>query len=283
MRRTTCPWIVAALFTLFAWTAVPAPAAPSDTRPALTKDDCAKCHEGPPADIAAAGGKHASEVSCLDCHAGHRPASRDNIPKCATCHEGKPHFALKACLECHRNPHRPLAVSIGAKVTDACLTCHTGQIDQLRKNPSRHSAQACSTCHPVHRQVPECVRCHKPHSGEMTQSDCRKCHRAHMPKVVAYGAEVPNRDCGACHKAALALLSATQTKHREVACVRCHADRHKTVPPCQQCHTKQHPAGIMKKFPQCKTCHNVAHDLNNFAAAPRAAPARASAKKPKKP
>lgn len=272
--------VLAFLLSGIAWNP---PAAAAADRPVLTPDDCIKCHEGPPADVAAGGGKHKSDVTCLDCHSGHRPASKDNIPKCANCHEGKPHFSLKGCLDCHKNPHRPLSVTIAGKVTDPCLTCHTDQIKQLKENPSRHSSQYCSTCHPVHRQIPECVKCHKPHSAEMSQADCRKCHKAHRPKAVAYGGEVPNKDCGACHKSALALLSATQTRHREVACVRCHADRHRTVPQCQQCHTKAHPAGIMKKFSKCGICHNTAHDLNNFAEVPKKPAAARPHKRTNKP
>lgn len=260
------------------------PASPSAAdKPALTQDDCAKCHEGPPADVAAAGGKHKSDVTCLDCHAGHRPASKNNIPKCASCHDGKPHYQLKNCLECHANPHKPLSIVLAAKTTEPCLTCHSDQIKQLKENPSRHASLFCTNCHSVHRQVPECVKCHKPHSAEMAQADCRKCHRAHKPKVVAYGADVPNKDCGSCHKKALALLAASEAKHKGVACVRCHADKHKTVPQCQQCHTKQHPAAMMKRFPQCGTCHSIAHDLNHFpdagAAAKEKAPAKATKKK----
>ncbi len=252
----------------------------------LTPDDCVKCHEGPPADIASAGGKHKAEVSCVDCHAGHRPASRNNIPKCAQCHEGKPHYGLKNCLECHRNPHKPVqGLVLPAKATEPCLTCHTEQNKQLKENKSKHSAQYCTTCHDVHRKVPECVKCHRPHSAEMSQADCNKCHKAHRPKVVAYGADVPNRDCGACHKQAFALLSATPTKHKSVPCVKCHESKHKTVPDCRQCHGDKHPAAIMKRFPKCGMCHNIAHDLNHWGEGPAApgkakgAPAKGSKKR----
>ena len=37
----------------------------------LTNDDCVKCHEKEPADIAAAGAKHQTAVTCQDCHIGH--------------------------------------------------------------------------------------------------------------------------------------------------------------------------------------------------------------------
>ena len=116
---------------------------------ALANDDCAKCHSGPPADLAAAGGKH-KEVGCTGCHTGHRPAVKNNIPQCNQCHTGKPHFELKGCLGCHKNPHTPRKISFAGNVTDACLTCHTQQIAQLREHKSKHSALYCSTCHNVH-------------------------------------------------------------------------------------------------------------------------------------
>ena len=57
--------------------------------PKLSNDDCAKCHSKPPADVAAAGRKHKTEISCLDCHNGHPPATKKIIPLCSQCHEEK--------------------------------------------------------------------------------------------------------------------------------------------------------------------------------------------------
>ena len=48
--------------------------APAQKQPAVTNEDCVKCHVGPPADIAAAGGKHAG-AGCSGCHVGHPPAA----------------------------------------------------------------------------------------------------------------------------------------------------------------------------------------------------------------
>ncbi len=234
-----------------------------NTAPGLTNEDCVKCHSVPPADIAEAGGKH-KEVGCLGCHAGHPPAVKNPIPQCNECHMGQPHFELKDCLSCHKNPHTPLKITFAGNVTDACTTCHTQQIAQLRENQSKHTALDCSACHSVHREVPQCTQCHQPHSTEMVATDCKKCHKAHMPKEVTYSAEIPSKDCGACHQQALDLLSASNTKHSGLACAFCHQERHKMVPQCQDCHGSPHPAGMMAKFPKCGECHKVAHDLNNW-------------------
>jgi hypothetical protein len=238
-------------------------AAQAPAKAALTTDDCVKCHTAPPADIETAGGKHKT-ITCFDCHASHRPASKDNIPQCNQCHSGKPHYELKGCLGCHKNPHTPLKITFASNVTDACLTCHSQQIKQLRENKSKHTNLACAGCHSMHRVIPQCVQCHKPHSAEMTQADCKSCHKAHMPKVVTYGDNIPNKSCGACHKKAMDLLAASKSKHSKLACVFCHASKHKTVPTCESCHGAPHAAGIMQKFPKCADCHFIAHDLNNW-------------------
>jgi len=229
------------------------------TKIPLTKEDCVKCHAGPPADIAAAGGKH-KYVPCLGCHAGHPPTVKKPIPQCNKCHlkTRKAHYELKDCLTCHKNPHTPLIISFSGP--DACMTCHTRQIAQLRENKSKHSALNCSTCHSVHRKVPQCTQCHKPHA-EMTAADCSKCHKAHMPKVVAYADDIPSTDCATCHKKAFDLLSAGMAKHKTFSCAFCHKAKHKMVPRCQDCHGTPHPTAMLAKFPKCGACHSIAHNL----------------------
>jgi len=241
------------------WSQAPAAA------PTLTPNDCIKCHSGPPSDISTNGAGH-KKVTCMDCHAGHRPASKNNIPQCNQCHMGKPHYELKGCLSCHRNPHTPLVITFAGNLTEPCLTCHTQQIGQLKEHKSKHTALTCTNCHGVHRKKPECTQCHKPHSAEMTSGDCRSCHKAHMPKNVMYASDIPSKSCGACHKTAFDLLTASEAKHKSFACAFCHQERHKMVPKCQDCHGSPHPAGIMAKFSKCGDCHNIAHNLNAWPA-----------------
>ncbi|HWI40843.1 MAG TPA: cytochrome C, partial [Verrucomicrobiae bacterium] len=210
MKRVTLS-VCAAVFAAFLAAGNPAQA--QTPAPRLGNDDCIKCHTVQPADVAQAGGKHKT-VGCADCHTGHRPSSKNNIPECSNCHSGKPHFQLQGCLGCHTNPHTPKKITISGKVTDPCLTCHTEQIKQLRENKSKHTALFCNTCHATHPSVPQCTQCHKPHSAAMGPGDCKKCHKAHMPLALNYGSDVPNTDCGACHKKALDLLNASQAKHK---------------------------------------------------------------------
>jgi predicted CXXCH cytochrome family protein len=245
----------------------------------LSPSDCAKCHASQPADIAAKGGKHKTAIDCQNCHAGHRPASKNNIPVCSQCHQGKPHFELQACLSCHKNPHTPLMVTFDKPLTEPCLTCHTSQIKQLRENKSKHSVKNCTECHDVHRKVPQCTQCHKPHAAEMTAADCSKCHKAHMPKAVVYASGIESKFCSACHKTQYDQLAVSKAKHSAQSCAACHQEKHKMVPKCQDCHGAKHPEGIMAKFPNCLECHKHPHDLNNWTAAP--AP-KTGAPKPKK-
>ncbi|MHB8880457.1 MAG: cytochrome C [Thermodesulfovibrionales bacterium] len=266
-------------------------AAPQDVKaakPTLTSDDCIKCHAKPPADVAAAGGKH-KMVACQSCHAGGHPptvSGKSIIPKCSNCHTGKPHFELKDCLGCHTNPHTPRNIKIGTNVTDPCVSCHTKQIKQLKEVKTKHSMLYCSTCHSTkHPNVPECLKCHKPHSADMLAADCKKCHMAHAPKPVTYE-DVPAKFCAGCHKTAFDLLTASKAKHKDFACAFCHQAKHKMIPRCQDCHGDKHPAGMMAKFNKCGDCHGIAHDINNFSKQPNkeepkkaAAPHKAGKKK----
>lgn len=230
----------------------------------LVGTDCVKCHAKEQADITANGQAHEGSVGCQDCHNGHPPVTRKIIPLCSQCHQDKPHFKLKECLACHKNPHTPKVISFGNNVTEPCITCHTPQIAKLREFKSRHTSMACSYCHDAHGKVPLCTQCHKPHDAGMVAVDCRLCHQAHMPLVVAYGHETPNKSCAACHKNTNDLLSASKAKHSKLLCVTCHKEKHKAVPKCQDCHGVPHPAAIMSRFPKCAECHNIAHNLNSW-------------------
>src|SRR5512139_478858 len=234
MKSLKCGSLVVALFLiagistlLLAYSG----AAHAEKQPALTNEDCVKCHADPPADIDVAGGKHKG-VGCRGCHVGHPPAVKKPIPKCSQCHRGKLHFKIRGCLNCHKNPHTPLNISFADNITNPCLTCHKRQIAQLRKNKSKHTALNCSRCHRVHRKVPQCTQCHEPHSAEMAVADCRNCHKAHMPKVVTYAADIPSKECGSCHRKAFDILRDSKSKHKYFTCVFCHKERHKMIPRC---------------------------------------------------
>jgi len=245
---------------------------------ALTVDDCAKCHDKEPQEIATKGAKHKTEISCISCHEGHRPRVANNIPECSNCHSGEPHFEVAACKSCH-NPHSPLDITLKGEQKAVCLTCHGEEGQQLKANPSKHTEFACNFCHAdKHGVIPQCVDCHEPHSTKMGQNDCNTCHQAHQPLLLTYGKDVPSVHCAACHNTAYEQLMASGTKHHELNCVFCHADKHKVVPACSDCHGLPHAEGMHKKFPKCGECHSTAHDLNNWAAKKEAAKKEAAKK-----
>lgn len=254
--------------------------APRAVAATLTAADCDKCHDKEPAQIAAKGAKHKTEINCQSCHENHRPKVANNIPKCSNCHGGKPHYEVQGCQGCH-NPHSPLDITLKGEMKDVCLTCHKGPAEAMKASPSKHAAKACNFCHAEkHGVIPPCVQCHKPHSNTMTQADCGTCHKAHQPLAVAYGPKTASTLCAACHKDAFDLLAASKTKHQKVACVECHANKHKTIPQCSDCHGLPHAPGMHQKFPKCGECHKIAHDLNNWSGQKAGAAAPAGAKPP---
>ncbi|MDA8164539.1 MAG: hypothetical protein M0017_05870 [Desulfobacteraceae bacterium] len=234
-----------------------------EAKPALALADCDKCHPAVVRRIATSGKAHGSKVTCLDCHRGHPPAVAHIIPQCGQCHSGRPHFETGDCLQCHRDPHAPLELQLSKKLTGPCLTCHPEPGRQMEASPSFHRKLACTACHNRHGQIPECLRCHKPHAAGQGNAVCKSCHPAHAPLAVAFSPQTPSEYCGECHPGPFGLLAATTTKHRAVPCVQCHPGRHKHIPACSDCHGQPHAAIIHAKFPVCGDCHGKAHDLTS--------------------
>jgi hypothetical protein len=229
----------------------------------LLNTDCIKCHAAVQATIDSKGAKHKTGITCTGCHQGHPPmVSKEKIiPFCSSCHAGKPHYEIGGCNTCHSDPHAPLEMKLAANLTAPCLSCHPQQGKETKDYPSLHAKLFCTTCHKAHRDVPECLKCHQPHSADMVNKDCTMCHPAHMPLMVAYGADMPNKNCAACHKTISDTLSGGASKHSALTCVFCHKERHKYVPACESCHGSPHPAGMIQQFPKCEMCHMNAHSL----------------------
>jgi hypothetical protein len=227
----------------------------------LTDDQCIVCHPKEPALVSIKGGKHGTEVACLDCHKEHPPLGTQAVPQCATCHKGKDHYALDNCAQCHVSGHAPMEIRLEGSITEPCLTCHNEQGLEVKHYPSAHTTLACNECHASHREVPSCLDCHSKHTEEMDQASCTTCHPAHKPLVVKYERGTPSEYCKSCHTQAFDVLAANTTKHHDLACDNCHRSEHKAVPPCFACHGKPHPDAMLKKFEDCSACHGTAHDL----------------------
>ena len=265
MKSRPCSWMCIGLtvLALVPWVCLGA-ASGAGAAPVLVDEDCAKCHDQEPTQIAANGRAHKTEVSCLTCHEGHRPKVANNIPECSGCHSGKAHYEVEGCKTCH-NPHAPLEVRLEGPIKAVCLTCHQPQGQEMEANPSKHAEFPCNECHAnKHKATPTCLECHDSHSQAITKDDCRSCHQAHQPLTLQYGDKVPNVQCAACHGEVLAQLTANTTKHHTVNCVSCHAKKHKTIAQCSSCHGTPHRSGLHKKFPLCGECHGTAHNLNNW-------------------
>jgi hypothetical protein len=251
------------LFIPMAASAATAPAT-TTAKAVLSQEDCIKCHDQAPQDIASNGAAHKTQITCVDCHAGHPPKVKQIIPQCSQCHSGTDHFKLADCLSCHKNPHTPLVISLADNLTEPCLTCHTDQMAQLQQKKSKHTDLACSSCHKEkHKFIPNCAECHSPHVPGQTQADCLTCHKPHMPLEVTYPDSTPSSACAACHDVAYKELAASPFKHSKLQCATCHKAKHKMIPECQGCHgASPHPAPMHAKFPNCGQCHGTAHNLN---------------------
>ncbi|MCF6266423.1 MAG: cytochrome C [Desulfuromusa sp.] len=228
----------------------------------LDREFCRKCHTKEIDDIETKGMAHKTEIDCVDCHAGHKPKSFENIPRCSLCHSDAPHYNQLQCLNCHRNPHRPLEIKFPKKAYAECLTCHETQGEELQQFPSYHSTLACTDCHHQHKDLPECTSCHQSHDPTMAEETCQTCHAPHKPLQIAYSDDTPTSFCSPCHAEATGLLEKTQSKHGQLSCAECHMNQHGTIPACEECHGKPHAPGIHNKFSSCGECHGTAHQLN---------------------
>lgn len=231
----------------------------------LTASQCGQCHPGLFRNLKDDGGRH--RFACQNCHNtfhaySPRKGNWDAImPKCASCHEAPHGPKVTNCTACHSNPHAPKKIAGSAQLATACFDCHGSVRDQLVKNPSKHTKVACMSCHTSHGSIPSCFSCHKPHVEGQALTTCIPCHPVHQPLKVTYGRDVPSRTCGSCHAKEFKATSKDTSRHKKVACVTCHKDRHRYIPQCSDCHGLPHQKVIHDKFPKCLTCHIDVHDM----------------------
>lgn len=231
----------------------------------LTASQCGQCHVGPFNNLKDDGGRH--RFACQKCHTvfhAYNPRKQNwdaIMPKCASCHQ-KPHGAkITDCAACHSNPHAPKKIGSTSQLAIACFDCHAPVREELLKFPSKHTKLACTVCHTSHGYIPSCLTCHKPHTPGQPLASCKACHPVHRPLQITYGKDVPSATCGACHSKVFNVWQHGTSKHKNVACVACHKDKHRFVPQCTSCHGKPHQQVIHDKFPRCLTCHIDVHDL----------------------
>jgi len=243
----------------------PAPEMYSGEPRSLTPSHCGVCHPAMYHAVKENGGRH--RFDCQKCHDIPKSHSSGNVtgnahkPYCASCHHTPHGQKVIRCAECHANPHTPKKLSAEAPIRKFCFECHGSIRDKLAAFASKHSKIACTTCHTSHGFKPSCFTCHKPHQQGQALSTCVACHPAHMPRQVQYGKDLPSETCGSCHAGVYAVWEKGLGKHKAIACVTCHKNRHRTIPACSDCHGKPHTPVHHERFPRCLTCHINVHDI----------------------
>ncbi len=229
--------------------------------------ECARCHESVFNTIRDNGGKHRQE--CRLCHTTfhtYRPGSdwQQAVPNCETCH-GEFHGAeFKGCLECHGDPHAPIAgLANMDSLSKNCSTCHNIQSGEVNQYPSAHTELECNECHHSrHGYVPDCTECHtEPHTTFTDNSDCSSCHPAHRPTDIHYSDDTPSAACSSCHEDTVTRLASTTKKHSNLQCAYCHSENHGNIPDCQKCHGVPHSQAMLDLFDGCLECHGDPHAL----------------------
>ncbi|MFA5517527.1 MAG: hypothetical protein WDA20_14715 [Desulfuromonadales bacterium] len=243
---------------LLLWLAAPTTAADLS----LTATDCRKCHAQQVQAMRDDGAGHQAFLTCLRCHRGHPPRDLETIRPCGDCHQGSRHVERQgSCLICHRDPHRPLRLTLVREAAAACLDCHPHIGEQFTAAPSMHARFACTACHKRHGEAFPCGECHLPHFADGAAQPCQNCHPPHRPLAVAFAGAVDSRNCTSCHVEAANALTQGGGRHREVPCAECHAGAHGAIPECLMCHPQPHPSGILARFTSCGECHGEAHRL----------------------
>lgn len=239
----------------------------SQTVVPLTTLECARCHESTFNTIRDNGGQHRQE--CRVCHEtfhNYRPGTdwQQAVPKCETCH-GEIHGSnFKSCLDCHGNPHAPIAGLVNmTSLGKNCGNCHTPQAEEIQQYPSAHAELQCSDCHHSrHGKIPNCSECHADsHVKFADNNGCSGCHPAHKPTDIHYADETPSAACSGCHEEVSKRITITTKKHTNLQCAYCHSETHGYIPDCRKCHGLPHSKAMLDKFDGCLVCHGDPHAL----------------------
>jgi predicted CXXCH cytochrome family protein len=137
-----------------------------------------------------------------------------------------------------------------------CAKCHELQPMEIAANGGAHKTQInCRDCHAGHRpavanNIPQCGMCHS--GGKHYELEgCVTCHNPHQPMQVTLKGELTT-PCLTCHAEVGEELIAHASKHTELACSTCHAERHGNIPSCGACH-EPHSAQMTQN--DCGVCH----------------------------
>ncbi len=219
-------------------------------KPEITPVDCRPCHEE--TGKAFAGGGHATELRCVDCHRNVHVA--ENLTRlaqnCRTCHKSEfrafqsdVHFRADhgaTCSDCHAGHAVP------AEGTGSCLSCHGDQERAAQNGLGEERAFVISFQESVHGEDLTCGDCHGSHGILPVDSadspihpvniaaTCSQCHddvvaeysRSEHGRALASGfADAPT--CTHCH-GEHEIFSITDSRSR--------VSRLREVEVCEKCH-----------------------------------------------
>lgn len=237
--------------------------------PEMTTLECAKCHLQAFEALRDAGGLHKQQ--CRDCHDKFHTFTpgvpwEERVPACTSCHDYPHGEEMNACLECHKNPHAPIeSLVVAGKLADLCVRCHQQPQQDLTALENPHGGLSCAECHQGtrHGERPLCNSCHEElHTTFVDNAGCVACHPAHAPNGIKYGTEIANEVCAGCHDDQNQALRGSQKKHQLLACVVCHAEQHKNITSCLDCHGNgPHNPTLLENFKSCSDCHGGPHSL----------------------
>jgi hypothetical protein len=184
---------------------------------------------------------------------------------------GGPESSADKKQEQDSGPSGIYAMEIEPLTPVECGRCHNYQFKWLQDKGGKHQFD-CTTCHEQFHAynprkgnwdeiMPKCQDCHDlPHGKDFPA--CLECHQQpHAPKVIQFDKldkTVPGQEgvvtCSVCHKNEGAEFARLPSKHNtEVNCQGCHAEVHRAIPSCLDCHD---PHMKQQEYKDCLLCHS---------------------------
>jgi len=145
-----------------------------------------------------------------------------------------------------------------------CVKCHKQETAEIATSGMAHGTELnCQSCHAGHRpksanNIPSCSMCHEG-EAHFALRQCLSCHDPHTPRELVLSGELKEA-CQSCHESQGQAMVVNPSMHAEMACNACHADWHKAIPECTDCH-ESHFSGQPSR--ECQQCH-PAHTPNKI-------------------
>lgn len=242
---------------------------------ALSREDCAACHEkeadafakGPHGRAMASRDPKLLDRSCVACH---RPeASHVEDPQSGNVRRTPP---ATACASCHAGN---LASGSGMAAHErngvACLSCHVSGHAAPPAPPllARPAADLCASCHPVQAAAGKLPSAHRDGSRAF---DCRSCHSVHGTGTAGrLTLQGKGAVCVDCHTEKAGPFVFPHPPRDVEGCVSCHQPHGSTNPRmlkrravrdlCLECHTGLPSVHDLTKprYANCQSCHVAVH------------------------